>query len=96
MTASQATLNTAPINECHFDNPRYNQLYNEALAQPIGSAKQTEIIHEMCMIDYTEGGYIIPFYAPLVDGFSPKLVGPVSNKIGSLSAQYFKSFWFRS
>jgi peptide/nickel transport system substrate-binding protein len=96
VTASQATLKTAPINECHFDNPRYNQLYNEALALPEGGAKQTEIIHEMCMIDYTEGGYIIPFYAPLVDGFSPKLVGPVSNKIGSLSAQYFKSFWFKS
>lgn len=94
VTASQATVKNAPINECHFSNARYNELYTQALAQPIGP-KQTELIHEMCLIDYDEGGYIIPFYAPLVDGFSPNLVGPVKNVIGSLSGQYFKSFWFK-
>jgi len=94
VTASQATANGAPINECHFNNARYNQLYKQALALPAG-AKQADVIHEMCMIDYNEGGYIIPFYAPLVDGWSPKLVGPVKNVIGSLSGQYFRSFWFK-
>ena len=94
VTASQATAQGAGLNECHFSNVRYNQLYKQALALPAG-AKQTEVIHEMCMIDYTEGGYIIPFYTPLVDGFSPKLVGPEKNVIGSLSGQYFKMFWFK-
>lgn len=95
VTASQATAKGAPINECHFSNGRYNQLYKQALALPAGP-KQADVIHEMCMIDYNEGGYIIPFYAPLVDGFSPKLVGPVNNVIGSLSGQYFRSFWFKA
>jgi peptide/nickel transport system substrate-binding protein len=94
VTASQATAKNAPLNECHYSNPRYNQLYKQALALPTG-AKQTEVIHEMNKIDYTEGGYIIPYYAPLVDGYSPKLVGPVKNVIGSLSGQYFKLFWFK-
>ncbi len=94
VTASQATAKGAGLNEAHFSNARYNSLYKQALALPTGS-RQTEIIHEMNMIDYNEGGYIIPFYSPLVDGFSPKLVGPVSNVVGSLSGQYFKSFWFK-
>ena len=91
--ASQATANGAPINECHFHNARYNQLYKQALSLPVGP-RQAEVVHEMCKIDYDEGGYIIPFYAPNVDGFSPKLVGPVKNVIGSLSGQYLRSFWF--
>ena len=93
-TASQATANGAPINECHFHNARYNDLYKQALSLPVG-AKQTDVIHEMCTIDYDEGGYIIPFYSPQVDGFSPTLVGPVKNVCGSLSGYYFRSFWFK-
>jgi peptide/nickel transport system substrate-binding protein len=92
---SQATLNTAPINECHFDNAQYNQLYSEALAAPFGSTKQTDIVHEMMTIDYNEGGYIIPFFAPSIDGYAPNVVGPVPNKIGPLSGGFFKTFWFK-
>ena len=83
-------------NECHFDNPRYNQLYKEALAT-IDIAKQTEIVHEMQMIDWTEGGYIIPFFSPTIDGYSPRLVGPRPTKTGLPLTNYgLKNFYFTS
>ena len=93
---SFATLPHATWNETHFSDPHYTSLYQQALATT-DKAKQTEIVHEMCMIDYTQGGYIIPFFAPTIDCYSPKLVGPLPAKTGtSLSNYWFKNFWFKS
>jgi peptide/nickel transport system substrate-binding protein len=89
----QATLPTAPFNECHFDNPRYNALFAEALAST-DVARRTEIAHEMQMIDYTEGGYIIPFFPPVIDGYAPNVKGIVSSKTGSSFNDWdFRSLW---
>jgi peptide/nickel transport system substrate-binding protein len=89
----QAMLPTAPFNECHFDDPRYNKLYAQALAST-DEAKRIEIAHEMQMIDYTEGGYIIPFFPPVIDGFAPNVGGVVTSKVGISFNQYdFKSMW---
>ncbi|MST34566.1 peptide ABC transporter substrate-binding protein, partial [Acidimicrobiaceae bacterium USS-CC1] len=89
----QATLPTSPFNETHFDNARYNALYQEAVAT-LDKAKQAEITHEMQHIDWTEGGYIIPYFPPVIDGHAAKVQGVLPGKTGlSLNAYGFKSMW---
>jgi peptide/nickel transport system substrate-binding protein len=91
--ASQATLPTAPFNETHFANPRYVKLYEQALAT-LDDTKRTEIAHEMQMIDYNEGGYIIPFFPPVIDGYSPSVHGIVPSKTGgSFNNWDFAHLW---
>jgi peptide/nickel transport system substrate-binding protein len=90
---SLATLPTAPFNECHFDNPRYNKLYGEAIATT-DQAKRTELAHEMQLIDYDSGGYIIPFFPAVIDGYGANVNGLVPSKGGlSLNAYDFKNVW---
>jgi peptide/nickel transport system substrate-binding protein len=83
----------APYNESHFENPRFYQLYRQALAT-IDPVKQRDLIHEMQVIYWNEGGYIIPYFTPAIDGHSPKLQGVVPGKELYLSNFGFKRFWF--
>ena len=56
--------------------------------------KRTEIAHEMQMIDYNEGGYIIPFFPAVIDGYSPSVNGIVKSKLGaSLNSWDFEHMW---
>jgi peptide/nickel transport system substrate-binding protein len=90
---SLATLPTAPFNECHFDNPAYTSLYQQAIAT-VDSAKRTQLAHEMQRIDYTEGGYIIPFFPPVIDGYGSNVNGLLPTKAGlSLNAYDWKQLW---
>ena len=88
-----ATLPTAPFNECHYHNPAYNKLYAEAIAT-VDTAKRQELAHEMQLIDYTDGGYIIPFFPPVIDGYGSNVNGLVPSKGGlSLNGYDFKQLW---
>ena len=54
----------------------------------------TELAHEMQLIEYNEGGYIIPFFPPVIDGFATNVGGLAPSKIGlSLNAYDFKGVW---
>ena len=83
----------APYNESHFDNPRFNTLYAQALAT-LEPAKQKEIVQEMQVIWWNEGGYIIPYFTPCIDGHAKNLNGVVPSKELYLSNFGFKNFWF--
>jgi peptide/nickel transport system substrate-binding protein len=90
---SLATLPTSPFNECHFNDPAYNKLYQQAIAT-VDEAKRTELSHELQRIDYTDGGYIIPFFPPVIDGYGNNVNGLVPSKAGlSLNAYDFKQVW---
>ncbi len=90
---NQATLPGSPYNETHFNNTRYQSLYAQALAT-LDVSKQTEIAHEMQMIDYNEGGYIIPFFPAVIDGYAPNVSGIVKSKLGaSLNSWDFEHMW---
>lgn len=91
---SQSTLPTSGFNTQHFDNPKYNALYKQALGTT-DQAKQTELIHEMQMIDYEDGGYIIPYFPPVIDGHAANVQGVVTSKAGyPLNTFAFKDMWF--
>jgi peptide/nickel transport system substrate-binding protein len=90
---SLATLPTASFNETHWDNSRYDSLYAQAIATTDTSLR-TELAHEMQQIEYNEGGYIIPFFPPVIDGFGTNVGGLVPSKSGlSLGAYDFKNVW---
>jgi peptide/nickel transport system substrate-binding protein len=89
----QNTIPGAPFNETHFDNPRYNSLYSQALAT-LSNSTRTEIVHEMQMILWEEAPYIIPFFQAVIDGYSPDVYGVVPTKTGiSFNAWDFRSLW---
>jgi peptide/nickel transport system substrate-binding protein len=91
--ASLAELPTAPFNETHFANPAYNKLYTEAIAT-VDPAKRGELAHEMQDIEYNEGGYIIPFFPGVIDGYGPDVHGLVPSKGGlSLNGYNFTNVW---
>jgi peptide/nickel transport system substrate-binding protein len=87
------TLSTANFSDTHFSNPRYDSLYKEALAT-LDAGKRHEIEHEMMMIDYEEGGNIIPFFYPVIDAYAKNVNGLKPAKTGlSLNNFNFKSVW---
>jgi peptide/nickel transport system substrate-binding protein len=87
----------APWDETHWDTSpygaRYLSLYKQALRTP-DKAKQTAIAHEMQLMDYYYGGYIIPVFNPIIVGQSPSLAGVVSQKAGDPWIEYrFRQMW---
>jgi peptide/nickel transport system substrate-binding protein len=87
------TLPTAPYNECHFSNPRYTSLYQQATAE-LDPAKRADIAHEMQQIDYDEGGYIIPFFPGVIDSYGSNVHGLKPTKSGiSLNSYQFTDVW---
>jgi len=92
-TVALSSIPTAPWNETHFVNDRHYSLYQQALAT-VDEAKRAEICHEMQLIEYEEGGYIIPNFAPVIDGFAANVGGVVESKTGaSFNGYDFKSMW---
>jgi len=85
---------SAPYNETHFNDPRYTALFSEAL-RTVDHAKQTEIAHEMQLIEYENGGNIIPNFTPYFDAHASTLRGIEGSNIGLPSWAYcFKTCWF--
>jgi peptide/nickel transport system substrate-binding protein len=88
-----ATVPSAPYDETHFDDNAYNKLYAQALAT-VDATKRRDIAHEMQEIDYTTGGYIIPYFVASIDGYAKNVHGVVPAKTGvSLGNFNFKGMW---
>ncbi len=97
----QGSLPTSPYNETHWPpksgtGANFIALYNQALAATDAS-KRTEIEHEMQKLEYDIGGYIIPFFGDLIDGYSDRVKGLRPSK-GTLNLDYFghgfRTIWF--
>jgi peptide/nickel transport system substrate-binding protein len=83
----------APYNETHFRNPAYDALYRQAIAA-VDASKRTELAREMQRIDYDDGGYIIPFFPPVIDGYGTNVHGLIPSKGGlSLNGYNFGRVW---
>lgn len=90
---SDATLPNAPFNECHFDDPRYSALYTDAL-RIVDATARRDIVHEMQQIEYDQGGYIIPYFPPVIDGYGASVHGLTPSNVGiSLGNYDFSRVW---
>ena len=88
----------APWDETHWANSEYGakylSLYKQAL-QTVNASTQADIAHEMQMMDFNYGGYIIPVFVPIIVGQSDKVQGAVAQKTGNPWVQYyFRTLWF--
>jgi peptide/nickel transport system substrate-binding protein len=91
---AQSMLPTSPFNETHWNLPRYVDLYKQANATA-NAVTRKDIEHEMQMIDFTEGGYIIPAFIDALDAYSTKITGYSAAKVGQpLSDFDFEHFSF--
>jgi peptide/nickel transport system substrate-binding protein len=90
---TQATLPAAFYNECHFNDPTYNSLYYQCCAIP-DPAKRLHLETEMQLIDWNTNGYIIPYFPPVLDGYSHRVHGVTGGKNGSsFNSCDFKNMW---
>jgi peptide/nickel transport system substrate-binding protein len=97
----QGSLPNSPYNETHWPpksgtGSNFESLYNQALATT-DSATRIQIEHEMQQAEYNVGGYIIPFFGDLIDGYAANVKGLKPSK-GTLNLDSFghgfRSIWF--
>jgi len=90
---AEAFLPTSPYNETHFNSPEYTRLYNEA-STTVNPGRRVELCHEMQKIDYTEGGYIIPYFLPVIDLYAQRVHGATTSVAGGSFGDYaFAEMW---
>jgi peptide/nickel transport system substrate-binding protein len=90
---SDCMLSTSAFNETHWSDPEYVSLYNQAQATT-DVAKRTSIAYEMQAIDYERGGYVIPYFPPVIDGYATRIHGVHPSKTGLSFDKYdFKTMW---
>ena len=80
-TVAQSSLPYSDYNDTHFNNPRYNSLYSQAL-KAVDSSLRKELAWEMQSIQHNEGGYIVPVLVPNLMGYAPHVHGLSSSKSG--------------
>ena len=91
---AQSLLPASPFNETHWSLPHYVSLYQQANATA-DPALRREIEHEMQMIDFNQGGYIIPAFIDALDAYSTKITGYGAARVGQpLSDFNFEQFSF--
>jgi peptide/nickel transport system substrate-binding protein len=91
---AQSMLPTSPFNETHWHLPKYISLYHQANATA-NAATRKQIEHEMQLIDFNEGGYIIPAFIDALDAYSTKIAGYSPARVGQpLSDFDFEHYWF--
>jgi peptide/nickel transport system substrate-binding protein len=88
---AQGDLPESPFNETHWKDPRFIDLIQQARAE-LDEAKRKEILVEAQTMQYEEGGYIIPYFSNIIDGYSAKLGGFVEAKSGFP----FGNYWFKN
>jgi peptide/nickel transport system substrate-binding protein len=97
----QGSLPNSPYNETHWPpksgtGSNFESLYNQALAAT-DPAKRIQIEQEMQQIEYNIGGYIIPFFGGLIDGYAADVKGLKPSK-GTLNLDSFghgyRTIWF--
>lgn len=83
----------APFNACKFNDPEYNSLYNQAIAE-VDGGKRADLIHVMVKIDDDRGANIIPYFFPTIYASSQKVGGIKQFPTGfSPGGNDFANFW---
>jgi peptide/nickel transport system substrate-binding protein len=92
------SLPNSAFNETHWNHPRFNMLYEDALAA-LDEAARCEIIREMQQLEYDEGGHILWAFKNLIDAHSTEVQGLVPDR-GTLNLNKygngFRTIYFAS
>jgi ABC-type transport system substrate-binding protein len=74
VNVAQYLLPSSSFPETHFNNARFNRLYDRAVATADLNLRR-EIGGEMQRIEYDEGSYILPIFAPVLDACAASVHG---------------------
>jgi peptide/nickel transport system substrate-binding protein len=88
----QAMAPSAPFNETHWADPRWNSVLKQAEAT-VDDAKRKELYFELAKIEYDSGGYLIWGFYPLFDGLAKNVGGAVPSAANELSNFKFSGWW---
>jgi peptide/nickel transport system substrate-binding protein len=88
---AQGDLPESPFNETHWSDPRFVKLIQQGRAE-LDDAKRKEILVEAQTMQYEQGGYIIPYFSNIIDGYSANVGGFVEAKSGFP----FGNYWFKN
>jgi peptide/nickel transport system substrate-binding protein len=89
----QGMLPTSPYNETHWNDPKYESLYAQGL-RTTDPSQRAEIAHEMQSIEYNSGGYIIPYFPPVIDAYASHVHGVKASRTGvSFNNWDLQSVW---
>jgi peptide/nickel transport system substrate-binding protein len=88
---AQGSLPSSPFNETHWGAGKFSTLINQARAE-LDETKRIAILHQAQQLEYTQGGYIIPYFSNQIDAYSSKVGGFVEAKSGFPLGNY----WFKN
>ncbi|RWI00199.1 MAG: ABC transporter substrate-binding protein [Mesorhizobium sp.] len=83
---STAYLSTAPWNDTHFSNEKFDKLLIEARGE-LDQDKRKDLYREMAIIVRDNGGVIVPMFNQSIDAVSDKVGGYIGGR-GSLMSGY--------
>ena len=98
----QGSLPNSPYNETHWPpksgtGSNFVSLYNQALADDRRGQAHRRSSTRCSTLEYNIGGYIIPFFGGLIDGYAAKVKGLKPSK-GTLNLDSFghgfRTIWF--
>ncbi len=93
VTVSSTMLPNASFPETHFTSPRLTSLYYQTMAASDLSLRR-ELAGEMQQIERDQGGYIVPIWAPVLDGHAASVHGLVAGCSGLPFNQFdFTGAW---
>lgn len=93
--AGKTDVRNPAIVETHMNSPEFNALYNEA-ESTLDQAKSIELQREMQRILFEEGGWLIPYFPDVLNGYSTKTAGwPKDDYEGqSFGRAHFEQVYF--
>jgi peptide/nickel transport system substrate-binding protein len=89
----QGSLVDSPFNECHWNQPRFTALVNQARGE-FDPARRIALLHEAQQIEYDSGGYIVWGFKNQVDAYATKVTGFVPDRNLPLSSFQFRTVSF--
>lgn len=93
---AQGSLPASPFNETHWSDPTFIKLIGQARAE-LDQTKRASILQQAQQIEYSSGGYIIPYFSNQIDAYSGKVTGFVEARSGfPLGNYWFKNVGFNA
>ncbi|MER8504894.1 ABC transporter substrate-binding protein [Mesorhizobium sp. M0195] len=95
MMYSTAYRSTAPWNDTHFYNDRFDKLLTEALGE-LDQDMRKNLYREMAVIVRDEGGTIVPMFYQAIDAISDKVGGYVGRIESLMNGYAFSQCWLEA
>ncbi|ANN60832.1 ABC transporter substrate-binding protein [Mesorhizobium loti] len=92
---STVYLSTAPWNDTHFRNEKFDKLLIEARAE-FDQDKRKDLYREIAIILRDEGGVIVPMFNQSIDATGPGVKGFVKDPVFSSMAKALEQCWLEA